>query len=352
VLNFSHAIDNQWRGGGNVPVVRNLKLFLLTIIALSGSKHALAEIALVYPGEKLIFETEMPSTAKLDFTSIYPAAGIQTMPAWSTENDGTTVVTNGKRVEITMPQSCPHHDGIIHVDYYNPELNVYSILSFRILEQEFSLEDYDYGYLDSMPMSGDQFKLNFVSRSNLTTKQLTTIKTKGTPVKKPVARYPRLPGQFPDKVQIGPWDKRWDNSKVGPQYVVPQNGDSVFLGNPDEQDGDYWLPGPIQNLPPTNGNSTINHDGTVNIGGEKIGIGGGYATGTTVSYSMYVVQVKEFFYQDVYVWKNGKWTYSHTVKNLRLVHRQVITIILPDGTSRTVVNVVVVIPQYTEKLPR
>jgi hypothetical protein len=330
--------------------MRNIKFLLLTIIALTGSKHALAEVALVYPGEKLIFETEMPSTARLDFTETYPAAGTQTMPTWSTENDGTTVVTNGKRVEITMPQSCPHNDGIIHVDYYNPELSIYSVLSFRILDEEFSLEDYDYGFLDSMPMAGHQFKLNFVSRSNASVKQLTTAKTKGTPIAKPKPRYPRLPGQFPDKVQIGPWDKRWDNSKVGPQYVFPQNGDSVYLGDPNEQDGDYWLPGAIVNLPPTTGGSTVNHDGTANIGGEKIGVSGGYATGTTISYSMYVVQVKEYYFQDVYVWKNGKWTYSHTVKHTRLVHRIVITIILPDGTSQTTVVVVVVVPQQTVKV--
>lgn len=315
--------------------MRNIKLLLVTFIAIVGSRQASAEVALAFPGEKFVFETEAPSSVQIDMADFNASGGVQTFDTWMTYDDGVQVVTNGNRVEITMPQTCTHNDGINNVTYYNPKTGTLSVLSFRLISSFGDLEDYDYDYLDNMPVSGNQFKLSFVSRSNTTKSNLTVVKTKGTPVAKPKPKFSRIPSNFPDKIRIGPWDRRWDSTKIGEQWVFPQNGDSITLRDPADTDGDPWTTSKLVDLPPTSGNATVNQDGSVTVGGEKINLGGSYAQGTSVGWNCYSFRLTQYYFEDIFVWKDGKWVYLETRVTKRVIVRKAITVILPDGTTQS-----------------
>jgi hypothetical protein len=322
--------------------MRNIKLLLFTVIALIGSQSANAEVALAFPGEKFVFETNVPSSVQIDMADFDTSGGMQTFQTWYTDDDGAQVVASGGQVEITMPQTCTHNDGITNITYYNPKSGAMSVLSFRLVTKLSDFDEFDYDYLDNMPMSGNQFKMNFVSRSNPAKANLTVVKTKGTPISKPKPRYPRIPSQFPDKVRIGPWDKRWDPTKTGDQWVFPQNGDSVALKDPADTDGDPWTSAKIEIFPTTTGTSIINQDGSITIGAKKVELGGSYAQGTSIGWTKDKYVITEYYYEDVFVWKDGKWVYLETRKTKRVVQKDVITVILPDGTTKTIVIVTVI----------
>lgn len=254
-----------------------------------------AQVVLAYPGETIVFASKLPNSVSIEPPSDFPSIPVLSHDTWSHENnDGLQVVPLAGKVRVVLPYACKSNDGLLNVTYYNPNSGSQSVISFRLVESGKTLDNYEYEYFDQMPVAGKQLDLKFISRSRHGAEFLTVVKGTGKSTTKQRPKHPHTSGQFPDLVQIGPWDKRWDPNKPSPQYVTPRYGDTVVLGDLNETDGDPWITyGQPKLVSSGSGSGSVYNEGSVALeGGYKVGVSWG--AGTSAAVHMLIYQCLEY----------------------------------------------------------